>query len=158
MHWGTFCHAYVGLPEEDRINVSYPLLQPFKESLDKVAAELIGYTKEIAYKRSFSMTVGGEDWEIIMSYRLDAQSDDPLNQKVVELKFPQTMWTRAKANSDLKTLCYKMFHNDVEIWCTTPDGKFEKIPVTTGQDKAYFKVTEQLKIIIGRLSLNYFNK
>ncbi len=153
--WGSLHHAIIqaGAEGEEMLE-KFPLERGWKDHLrDNIYALSKGnYQYEIPILKEIDV----DDWTVTISYRLDAI--DYSSGKVLEFKFPQTPWTQYKANSDLKTMCYLMFHSDIEIWCTTVENGFEKFTVKTDREKAEEKVKEILRVIIGHLQNSYFYK
>lgn len=152
MHWGSLQHCFI---ENGIDDVQLPFDPNWKQMLLDLREELKEYQHEVTMQQKLMV----DDWEVTLNYRLDAFN--PLTGKAIELKFPQTAWTQYKANSDIKTLCYKAFHSDVEVVCTVWDGKeavTSHLNVKPSMEEAREKVIHILKQIIGHLSNQYFYK
>lgn len=150
IHWGEFCHTYTELSPEEREAKKFCITPEFKALLEQVASELKGYEKEQSFKRVFVV----DDTLVVMSYRMDRM--DYKKGKSIELKFPQKPWTQGRANSDIKNLCYRMFHDDLWLWCTTAENGVEKFKITKTQEEAEQAVHEAIRAVVGRLLNNYF--
>jgi len=150
-HWGTLCHAIVQKMVEGETEFPFPIDGVQNLLMQDIAEEMAGFSMEVSLKNSLMV----DDWEVIMSYRLDGFKSE--SDEVIELKFPKTPWTQGKANSDTKTLCYKLFHENVKIVCLPMKSTdFDIFECKTGREKAMGKVSDVIRQIIGRLSLNYF--
>lgn len=152
MIYGTMMHSFI---EDGLDNTELPFAPLWKQMLLDLREEMKEYQHEVTMQQKLMV----DDWEVTLNYRLDAFN--PLTGKAIELKFPQTAWTQYKANSDIKTLCYKTFHNDVEVVCTVWDGKeavTSHLTVKPSMEEAREKVIHILKQIIGHLSNQYFYK
>lgn len=149
---GSFAHAYVWLPKEEKEEKNIPILLEFKELLDKVSEQLTPYTPE----QSFSHTMQVDDTEVVLNWRVDGI--DYKTGNVIELKFPTKDWGRYTSQrvSDIKNLCYCLAHQQVEVWEIMLSKGIVKHKVKWSKEEAEEKVKEQLRQVIGRLTLNYF--